>query len=75
MELARAAEAENERQKDSWYMMAHFTSILLTPHLKKGRSIKPEMLIPEAFLYRKEKMTKEKAMKELEGIKKRLGIK
>ena len=64
-----AVEAENERQKDSWYMMAHFTSILLTPHLRKGRSIKPEMLIPEAFLYEKRKMTKEDARNELEGIK------
>lgn len=56
-------------------MMAHFTSILLTPHLKRGRRIDPEMLIPEEFLYKKEKMTKEEARKELDGIKKRLGIK
>ena len=75
MELANAVEADNERRKDSWYMMAHFTSILLTPHLKKGHSVRPDMLIPEAFRHRKEKMTREKARKELEGIKKRLGIK
>lgn len=70
-----AAEVENERRKDLWYMMAHFTSILLLPHVRRGRRIKPEMLIPDVFLPRKERMTKKEARKELEGIKKRLGIK
>ena len=70
-----AAEVENERRKDLWYMMAHFTSILLTPHLKRGRRISPEMLIPEVFRYKNKEMTREEARKELDGIKKRLGIK
>lgn len=73
-ELAIAVEAENERQKDLWYMGAYFVSHLLAPHLKKGRSIKPEMLIPKVFRHGKGEMTKKDAKKELKDIKKRLGI-
>lgn len=56
-------------------MGAYFVSHLLAPHLKKGRSIRPEMLIPEVFRHGKGKMTKKDAKKELKDIKKRLGIK
>ena len=54
--------------------MAWFTSYLLQPHLKRGRTIDPEKLLPESMRRRKRAMTKEEARRELDELKKSVGI-
>lgn len=73
-ELSALVEAHNEREKAEWMKLAWFTSILLSPHLKRGRSIAPEKLLPELFREKKDRKTKEEAKQELAEIKKKLGI-
>lgn len=76
MELGRAVAAENEREKERWYRLAWFTSLLLRPHLRRGRSIDPEDIMPKLLTSgATEPRTKGERKRELRALRKRLNIK
>jgi hypothetical protein len=62
------------REKAEWYRLAWFTSYLLQPHMKRGRMIDPETLLPKSMRSRKKSRTKDEARKELEEIKRNVGM-
>jgi len=72
-ELNLAIEAHNERIKDEWHRLAWFAGILLAPH-NNGRQVDPEKLLPGFITGKRGIVTKEDAKKELEELKKALGV-
>jgi len=66
---------EEKREKAEWYKLAWFVSYLLQPHMKRGRTIDPERLLPESMRRRKKSRTKEEARRELRELKKSVGMK
>ena len=69
------AEQEKEREKAEWYKLAWFVSYLLRPYVKRGRTIDPDMLLPESMRKKRKPRTKEEAQKELRELKKSVGMK
>jgi hypothetical protein len=65
----------NEKEKAEWFKLAWFTAILLSPYKKRGQIVDPEDLLPSTFKKSPAPMTKEEAKRELEEIKKSVGIK
>ncbi len=75
VELYRAVEAENEREKERWFRDAWFASLLLRPHLRKGRALDPMDLMPKLLTPRAPgPRTKAEGLAELKAIRKRLNI-
>lgn len=56
-------EAHNEKERTSWEQTRWLASILISPHIKKGRNIKPQDLM--RFPWEKQK-TKRKDAKQIE---------
>ena len=76
MELGRAVAAENEREKEQWYRLAWFTSLLLRPHLRKGRSLDPQDIMPKLLMSGAAgPKTKAEKKRDLRALRKRLNIK
>ena len=68
--------AENDREKERWFRLAWFTSLLLRPHLRRGRSLDPLDLMPKILSAEGAgPRTKAERMKELRALRKRLNIK
>ena len=78
-ELSLAVEARNEREeareKAEWYRLAWFTSYLLQPYIKRGRTIDPETLLPKSMRRKMKPRTKDEVRRELEEIKRNVGMK
>jgi len=53
-ELDDLAEGARQRSKEEWYRTAWLVSYLLKPHLKKGKKVTPESLLPKGFLNRED---------------------
>lgn len=49
-ELDDLAEGARRRDVQAWYRSAWLVAYLLKPHLKRGRKLTPEQLLPKGFL-------------------------
>ena len=62
--------------KEQWYRLAWFTSLLLRPHLRKGRSLDPQDIMPKLLTSDAAgSKTKAEKKRELQALRKRLNIK
>ena len=72
-ELEGLANAYYEREKEEWRRFAWLGAIIINCFSK--RKVKPRDLLPEVFKGEEKKISKEEAKRELEKLKKELGIK